>query len=195
MELWERYASARFDFEFGPTTIPRAMFTRFSPLFPPLIGSSNSGSKHMGNNVIPRDGTTDEQIEALLDDERRNPKRKAVAAWYISASDVVAVRFDNGIEIRFPRAQIDGLADATVEQLSAIVIEGAIVLAWPLLGDDVASYIPNMMEGFEPSCRAAAAEMGRRGGAKKSPEKPAAVRANDKKGGRPRKAVARAKAS
>ena len=143
----------------------------------------------MKNKVIPHDGTTDEQIDALLEDERLNPKRAAVAAWYIAASDVVAVRFDNGIEIRFPRAQIDGLAGATEQQLSAIVIEGSIVLARPLLGDDVAAYIPNMMDGFIPSCRAAASEMGRVGGSRKSPAKTAAVRANGTKGGRPRKAA------
>jgi hypothetical protein len=42
------------------------------------------------------------------------------------------------------------------------------------------------MDGFEVSCRAAV-EMGRRGSAKKSPAKTAAVRANGKNGGRPKK--------
>jgi hypothetical protein len=128
---------------------------------------------------------TDAELDGIIEEGRRNPKASATVATYLSATDQIGVQFDNGIEVRFPRASIDGLADATLEQLSNIVIEGGVGLAWPSLGDDVAAYIPNMMDGFEVSCRAAA-EMGRRGGSKKSPAKSAAVRANGKKGGRPK---------
>jgi hypothetical protein len=134
------------------------------------------------------DATTDAELDTLLEQSRRNPKASAIEAGYLPASDRIMVLFDNGIEIRFPRASLEGLANASTEQLSHIVIEGGIGLAWPSIGDDVAHYIPNLMDGFEVSCRVAA-EMGRRGGAKKSSAKTAAVRANGKKGGRPKKHV------
>ena len=79
-------------------------------------------------------------------------------------------------------------ADKTPEELSRVTIAGGGEgLRWADF--DIDYYIPNMLDGFAPSCRAAA-EFGRRGGAKKSPAKTAAVRANGKKGGRPKKYVA-----
>jgi hypothetical protein len=140
----------------------------------------------METKVVPRDGMTDDQLDALIAEDRLNPKRRAVAAWYIADADAIAVRFDNDIEIRFPRAQINGLAGATECQLPSIVIEGSIALAWPLIGDEVAAFIPHLMAGFESTGSSAAAALGRLGGSKTSPVKTAAVRANGKKGGRPR---------
>jgi hypothetical protein len=132
------------------------------------------------------DATTDAELDSMLEESRRNPKTNAIEAKYLPESAQVMVLFDSGIEVRFPRARLEGLANATADQLSNIAIEGGVGLAWPDVGDEVAHYIPNLMDGFEVSCRAAV-EMGRRGGAKKSPAKTAAVRANGKKGGRPKK--------
>ena len=41
---------------------------------------------------------------------------------------MIAVQCDNGIDIRFPPTRIDALANATTDQISAIVIEGSIAL-------------------------------------------------------------------
>lgn len=132
------------------------------------------------------DAMSDAELDALIEKSQQHPKASAIEATYLPPSDRILVLFDNGIEIRFPRAGLEGLASASIEQVSNIAIEGGMSLAWPSIGDDVAHYIPNLMDSFQLSCRAAA-DMGRRGGAKKSPAKTAAVRANGKKGGRPKK--------
>jgi len=130
--------------------------------------------------------TTDEEIREAGERSENEPLVAiAQTATYIAATDQIAVIFDNGIEVRFPRASIRELADKTPEQIGSVTIAGAgLGLRWEEL--DLDYYLPNMMDGFAPSCRTAAAEFGRLGGSQKSPAKTAAVRANGKKGGRPR---------
>jgi hypothetical protein len=65
-----------------------------------------------------------------------------------------------------------------------MVVEQAVAIAWPDL-DGLKHYIPHMVGGVFGR-RRHMAELGRRGGSSKSPAKAAAVRANGKKGGRPR---------
>jgi hypothetical protein len=55
--------------------------------------------------------TTDAEIRAAVEIAKREPKIvEAIAARYAPADDRVEVAFENGIEIRFPRRSIDGLA-------------------------------------------------------------------------------------
>jgi hypothetical protein len=89
------------------------------------------------------------------------------------------------MEIRFPRLQLDGLKNATAEQLSHIEINAGRLLVWTVGEDEVAHYIPDLMDKFAPSGRVMT-EIGRLGGSKTSPAKAAAVRANGKKGRRRR---------
>jgi hypothetical protein len=103
----------------------------------------------------------------------------------------IVVTFENGIEIRFPRLQLEGLENATDVQLSDIEIDAGRLLVWTKIADGakedavVAHCIPDVMDKFAPSGRVMT-EIGRLGDSKTSPAKAAAVRANGKKGGRPR---------
>jgi len=136
--------------------------------------------------------TSDAEIDAAIKRGKRFPKSvDAIAAAYLSPADQIAVSFENGIEIRFPRLQLDGLENATDAQLSDIEIDAGRLLVWTKIADGatgdavVAHYIPDLMDKFAPSGRVMS-EIGRLGGSKTSPAKAAAVRANGKKGGRPR---------
>jgi hypothetical protein len=135
--------------------------------------------------------TSDAEIDAAIKRGKRFPKNvDAIAAAYLPPSDQIAVSFENGIEIRFPRLQLDGLENATDVQLSDIEINAGRLLVWTKIAgrredEVVAHYIPDLMDRFGPSGRVMT-EIGRLGGSKTSPAKAAAVRANGKKGGRPR---------
>ena len=140
--------------------------------------------------------TTDAQIDAAIKRGKRLPKSvAAIAATYLPDSDQIAVSFENGTEIRFPRMGLEGLENGSIEQLSDIEIDAGRLLVWTKIADGlngdevVAHYIPDLMDKFAPSGRAMT-EIGRLGGSKTSPAKTAAVRANGKKGGRPKKRAA-----
>lgn len=134
--------------------------------------------------------TTDEEIRESGERSKREPPVViARAANYVVGTDQIAVAFDNGFEVRFPRALFHELADKMPEQIGAVTIAGAgLALRWEEFDADY--YLPNLMDWFAPSCRTAASEFGRRGGSIKSLAKTAAVRANGKKGGRPKKRAA-----
>jgi hypothetical protein len=145
--------------------------------------------------VIPHATQSDAEIDAIIERGKRAPKTvAAIAARYIDGEDAISVRFETGLEMRLSRAllatQDPVLGDATPEQLAAVRI---FALGDTLLWDEPLATvgIGELLHGFPRSCRetmaAEAAEMGRRGGSKKSPAKTAAVRANGKKGGRPKK--------
>jgi hypothetical protein len=134
------------------------------------------------------DTTSDAEIKR----GKRFPKSvDAIAAVYLSPADQIAVSFVNGIEIRFPRLLLEGLESATDVELSDIEIDAGRLLVWTKIVDGanedavVAHDIPDLMDRFAPSGRVMT-EIGRLGGSKTSPAKAAAVRANGKKGGRPR---------
>ncbi len=128
--------------------------------------------------------TTDAEIKASGERSKLEPKTAdAASAEYLPERDVIAVLFDNGIEVRFPRMSLRGLESATPAQLAHVKIDVGNWLLWPDL--DVDHYIPQLLDGFTNSCRVLS-EIGRAGGSKTSAAKAAAGRANGKKGGRPR---------
>jgi hypothetical protein len=134
--------------------------------------------------VIARDGVTNADIAAEIARSNDDPHHDVIAAKYIDETDQVAVYFDDGIEVRFPRLSVQGLEHATPGQIANMVVEHAVAIAWPDL-DGLKHYIPHMVDGVFGT-RRHMAELGRRGGSSKSPAKAAAVRANGKKGGRPK---------
>jgi hypothetical protein len=65
--------------------------------------------------------TTGAEIDAAIKRGKRFPKSvDAIDAAYLPVPDQIAVSFENGMEIRLPRLRLDGLENATAEQLSHI---------------------------------------------------------------------------
>ncbi len=129
--------------------------------------------------------TTDAEIDAAIAKAELYPPHAVIAATYDQAEDAIAIRFADGVELRIPRRLVQGLQRATPNQLKDIAIEGpGTGLVWPALG--VAHYVPGLVAGTFGT-RQWMAEIGRRGGARRTHAKAIAARANGAKGGRPRK--------
>ena len=108
---------------------------------------------------------------------------RATAVRYAAGKIVVAL--DSGVELRFPPALAQGLADASPRELSEVVIEaGGLSLHWPKLDADF--YVPALAQGALGT-RQWMSRIGRTGGRSRSVAKARAARANGAKGGRPKK--------
>lgn len=109
-----------------------------------------------------------------------------IRAEYQVGVDLIAVHFQSGMVVAFPRKLLQGLQEATSAQLSEIEILGpGTGLLWPEL--DVAHHVPGLRRGVFGN-RRWMAEIGRTGGLAKSPAKAEAARRNGSKGGRPKSA-------
>jgi hypothetical protein len=87
--------------------------------------------------------------------------------------------------LAIPRRLLQGLDGATPAQLAGVEILGmGDGLHWEAL--DVDHYVPSLIEGVFGN-RRWMSEIGKRGGAARTPAKSAAARANGRQGGRPRK--------
>jgi hypothetical protein len=128
--------------------------------------------------------TTDAEIRAAiaLANTREQDDLRAVRARYDPAQDRILITLATEIEIAVPRRLLQGLQDATPEQLAAIEIqELGQGLHWPAL--DVDHYVPGILEGIFGTRRWMSA-IGRKGGSVRSPAKARAARINGRKGGR-----------
>jgi hypothetical protein len=135
--------------------------------------------------------TTDAEIDAAIAESERHPLPEAVAATFVEAEGVIVIEFADGVQIRIPRRLVQGLHGATPDQVGRMEIEGpGTGLVWPAL--DVAHYIPHLLAGVFGN-RNWMAEIGRRGGVRRTKAKAAAARSNGAKGGRPRGAGVRGK--
>lgn len=106
-----------------------------------------------------------------------------VAVRFDAASARVIVDFTNGACFMFPAHALEGLENATPEQLAEVELLGETGLHWESL--DVDYTISGLMNGIFGSRSFMEAQ--RKGGQSRSPAKAAASRANGAKGGRPRK--------
>lgn len=112
----------------------------------------------------------------------------AVAARYDRRRKRVLVRLNTGVELTFPAALAEGLADADADALADIEISASgLGLHWPQLDADL--YMPAILQGTFGSKRWMAQVLGAAGGQSRSAAKVAAARANGRKGGRPPKVV------
>lgn len=102
-------------------------------------------------------------------------------------SERVIVEFTNGAAFLFPARSLEGLEEATVQQLAEVELLGETGLHWESLDADYT--IAGLMDGIFGT--KAFMEAQRRGGQSRSPAKVAASRTNGAKGGRPKKAVDR----
>jgi hypothetical protein len=109
----------------------------------------------------------------------------AVAARYRRALGKLEIEFDNSVTLAVPTSLIQGLAGASVADLSKIEITPAgWGLHFPRLDVDV--YVPALFEGIYGS-KAWIKQAASVAGSTRSAAKSAAARTNGKKGGRPRK--------
>ena len=114
---------------------------------------------------------------------RRATEPHAKSARYDSKNDRIVVELESGATLTFPPRLVEGLADATADELADIELLGdGFGLHWEQL--DVDYTVPGLVNGIFGTARWMAARAGRA----TSPAKAEAARANGAKGGRPRKA-------
>jgi len=128
---------------------------------------------------------TDAEIAAAIERGRvyRETHPHAASARYDRKADRVIVELTSGATFAFPPRLVQGLADATPDQLAEVEVLGAgSGLHWEAL--DVDYSVPGLVNGLFGTAKWMAGRAGRAS----SPAKAAAARANGAKGGRPRKA-------
>ncbi len=99
------------------------------------------------------------------------------------SSERVIVEFRNGASFMFPARSLEGMQEATIQQLAEVELLGETGLHWESLDMDYS--IAGLMNGIFGT--KAFMDIQRRGGQSRSPAKIAASRANGAKGGRPKK--------
>lgn len=113
----------------------------------------------------------------------------ATAARYDRRIGRLVIDLSTGVSIAFKPHDAQGLEGAKPKQLNKIEISpSGLGLHFPAIDADI--YLPGLLEGFLGSRSWMAAQLGKVGGSATSRAKTAAVRANGKLGGRPRKARA-----
>jgi hypothetical protein len=114
----------------------------------------------------------------------------AESARYDRRAARIVVNLNTGVQIAFPTRLVEGLAEASPDDLAEIEISPAgLGLHWPKLDADV--YVPAILQGVFGSKRWMAGQLGAVGGKVRSRAKTAAARENGRKGGRPRKVAGR----
>jgi hypothetical protein len=129
---------------------------------------------------------TDTDIDAALARGHtvRNGEPRAASAHYDRKSDRIVVEFTNGCTFTLPPHLVQGLEEATSDDLAQIEILGnGYGLHWETLDVDLS--IPGLLAGVFGT----RAHMARLAGRARSPAKAAAARVNGAKGGRPRKSA------
>lgn len=130
--------------------------------------------------------TTKQFEEAKARGDARLQGPRAESAHYDAGRNRVIVRLTTGVEIGLAPKDVEGLHDASADDLKVIEVEPfGLGIHFPRLDADL--YVPALLEGVLGSKRWMAARLGRLGGASRSEAKAAASRANGKRGGRPRK--------
>ena len=93
-------------------------------------------------------GTTDEELDAILAAnllDTSPPDPEATSAEYNPALDVIVIKINNGTRLVIPREQMQGLENATPEELSDIEVIGGQIIGWTTL--DVHHHIERLMAG------------------------------------------------
>jgi hypothetical protein len=115
--------------------------------------------------------------------EERAGRPIPVAVRFDRGAERIVVDFANGATFLVPARALEGLENATVDELADVELLGETGLHWETL--DVDYTIHGLMAGIFGSRTFMEAQ--RRGGQSRSPAKVKASRANGAKGGRPRK--------
>jgi hypothetical protein len=96
-----------------------------------------------------RNLTTDADIDAALERARLDPepdRPRAVSGEYDSRLDLIILHLDNGLRLVIPRENLQGLENATEDQVSQIEIFGGYDIAWPKL--DLDHFLPALLDGI-----------------------------------------------
>lgn len=130
---------------------------------------------------------SDAEIDAAYrrHEQRLATEPLAASVRYDRRRDAIVVKMTNEAELTIPRRLLQGLRNATPDDLrDGQVAEEGTALTWPALDADftVLSLLGGVYGG-----RRWMSELARRAGATSSAAKAAAARLNGRKGGRPRK--------
>ena len=118
--------------------------------------------------------------------EARLSGPRAESAHYDVGRNRVIIRLTTGVEIGFAPRDVEGLEQASADDLKAIEVEAfGLGIHFPLVDTDL--FVPALLEGVMGSKRRTAARLGAAGGRSRTPAKTAAGRENGKHGGRPRR--------
>lgn len=131
---------------------------------------------------------TDKEMDAALARGRAaaTGEPRAASARYDRRLDRVVVELTNGCTFAFPPRLVQGLEQATEDELAEVEVMGTgYGLHWETL--DVDFTVPGLLAGIFGTRAYMASHAGRA----TSPAKAAAARANGAKGGRPRKSSLR----
>ncbi len=133
---------------------------------------------------------TKEEFEtAKARGEARMRGPRAESAHYDAGRNRVIVRLTTGVELGFAPRDVEGLQNASVDDLKVIEVEAfGLGIHFPKLDADL--YVPALLGGVLGSKRWMAAQLGAAGGRTRSAVKAAASRENGKRGGRPRRSAA-----
>ena len=130
--------------------------------------------------------TTKEFATAKARGEARMRGPRAESAHYDAGRNRVIVRLTTGVELGFEPRVVEGLHNASADDLKEIEVEAfGLGIHFPKLDADL--YVPALLEGVLGSKRWMAAQLGKAGGRARSAAKAAASRENGKRGGRPRR--------
>lgn len=126
-----------------------------------------------------------EQVKAAEERGRRLQREYAASeAHYDQATGRVVVSFPTEVQISFPPQKVQGLSDATEQDLQLIELSpSGLSLHFPSLDADV--YIPALMQNILGS-KSWMARIGQAGGVVRSERKSQAARENGRRGGRPK---------
>ena len=129
---------------------------------------------------------TDAEIDAALarGEKRREIEPRATGATYDRATGKVVVDLANGCAFVFPARLVQGLEDASDEEIAGVeILPRGGGLHWETRDVDIS--VPGLVAGIFGT----RAHMARLAGRARSEAKAASARANGAKGGRPRKAA------
>ena len=111
---------------------------------------------------------------------------RAVSARYDRKNRRIEIQLSSNLHVSFSPRDAQGLGEATPSQLQEIEISpSGFGIHFPKLDADL--YLPAILQGFLGSRKWMASRLGQVGGKSRSAAKKAALRANGKLGGRPRK--------
>lgn len=131
--------------------------------------------------------TSDAEIDRAIERAHRlqnEPRVREVEYRPGPGLDLLILRLSDGRRLVLPREDLQGLQSGTKEQIASVeIVGGGTGLHWPALDTDL--YVPALLLGIYGN-KSWMANIGRRGGLAKSPDKKRAARANGRLGGRPR---------